>query len=94
MVKNIFKEKLEGYTTELGTLYGILTFIASIMLSGYILVNYNDNIISFWRGVLPKFEPLLWVALDLTYTAIYLIMLYILVTILKKIGPRNRKLFK
>jgi len=94
MVRNIFKEKLEGYQAELGTTWGLISFVASIMLSGYILVNYNDNLIAFWRGVLPAFEPLLWIVLDLTYTGIYLIMLYSLIKFLKKAGPKNRNIFK
>lgn len=91
MVKNVFSEQLEGTVTQLRTFWGLLSYFIGVSFSGYLLVNYNEKIISFWMSHLPTYKILLWVAVDLTYTFIGLTLLFILVKVFEKIGLKNKK---
>jgi len=95
-MKNVLIEKIEAYKSELGTSWGIVSFLISNLIEGFIIVTYIDEIFGFilsktpFTGLLQEY--IAYIIFGLTTTGIYLITLFILVGLFREIGFKNKRL--
>lgn len=50
---DIFKEKLEYYKERFRTRKGLFDFFVGALIGGFVIANYNQQIISFFSGFSP-----------------------------------------
>ena len=53
MLGNVFKEKLEGYQAELKTRWGLVSFLISNLIEGFIIVTYVEEIFNYILNIKP-----------------------------------------
>jgi len=98
MLGSVFKEKVEGYKAELSTKFGIISFLISNWVDGFIIVNHTPAIFAFILSKMPFsgfFQKYLaYTVFSLTTTFIYLIVLWILMGLFREIGFKDRRIFR
>lgn len=96
-MKGVLIEKWEGYREELTTLHGILSFLVSNLIEGFVIVTYVQEIFAYILSIMP-FSGFLqtylsYIAFSLFGTVLYLIILWFLMGIFKAIGFKDKKIF-
>lgn len=97
MVKSVLVEKWESYRAELTTKFGIVSFIISTGLEGFIIVNFTDEIFSFILSQLQFVGSvqlyLGYMVFSLVTSAIYIVSLWLMLQIFRIIGLKDKKIF-